>query len=40
VFVRRSDRLERGHGVPLRREAYELAGVDLDAILGVSRWAP
>jgi len=40
VFVRRAGRLERGHGVPLRREAYEQVGVDLDDVLGVGRWAP
>lgn len=40
VFVRRAGRLERGHGVPLRRDAFERAGVDLDALLGVGRWAP
>ena len=36
VFVRRGDRLERGHGVPARREAFELAGIDLDAVLGTT----
>ncbi|WP_255355154.1 CpaF/VirB11 family protein [Aeromicrobium sp. Root472D3] len=40
VFVRRSGRLERGHGVPLRREAFEQAGIDLDEVMGVGRWAP
>ncbi len=40
VFVRRSGRFERGHGVPLRRDAYDLAGIDLDDILRVGRWAP
>lgn len=40
VFVRRGRRLERGHGAPLRREAFELVGVDLDGILGVGQWAP
>lgn len=40
VFVRRSGRLERGHGVPLRRDAFEQAGIDLDEALGVGRWAP
>jgi pilus assembly protein CpaF len=40
VFVRRAGRLERGHGVPLRRDAYEQAGIDLDALLGVGRWVP
>lgn len=40
VFTRRSGRLERGHGIPARREAYELVGIDLDDVLGVGRWAP
>jgi pilus assembly protein CpaF len=40
VFVRRSGRLERGHGMPLRREAFEQAGIDLDDVLRVGRWAP
>jgi pilus assembly protein CpaF len=40
VFVRRGGRLERGHGTPLRREAFDQAGIDLDAILGAGRWAP
>jgi pilus assembly protein CpaF len=40
VFVRRGGRLERGHGVPLRREAYEQVGIDLDDVLGVGRWVP
>ena len=40
VFVRRAGRLQRGHGVPLRRDAYEQVGIDLDAVLGVGRWVP
>ena len=40
VFVRRSGRMERGHGVPLRRDAFEQAGIDLDDVLGTGRWAP
>ena len=40
VFVRRAGQLERGHGIPIRRDAYELAGIDLDDVLGVGRWAP
>jgi len=40
VFVRRAGRLERGHGVPLRRDAYEQVGIDLDDVLGVGRWVP
>lgn len=40
VFLRRDGRLERGHGMPLRREAFDQAGIDLDAILGAGRWAP
>ncbi len=39
VFIRRGGRLERGHGTPLRRDAFEQAGVDLDEALGVGRWA-
>ncbi len=38
VFIRRGGRLERGHGAPLRRDAFELVGIDLDDILGVNRW--
>lgn len=40
VFVRRAGRLERGHGVPLRRDAYDQVGIDLDDVLGVGRWVP
>lgn len=40
VFVRRAGRLERGHGAPLRRDAYEQVGIDLDDVLGVGRWVP
>ena len=40
VFVRRAGQFERGHGAPLRRDAFELVGIDLDDILGVGRWAP
>lgn len=40
VFTRRAGRLERGHGLPVRREAFEQAGIDLDAVLGVNRWEP
>jgi len=40
IFVRRAGRLERGHGVPLRRDAYEQVGIDLDDVLGVGRWVP
>lgn len=39
VFVRQAGRLERGHGMPLRREAFEQAGIDLDEALAVGRWA-
>jgi pilus assembly protein CpaF len=39
VFERRDGRLERGHGVPVRRDAFEQAGIDLDEVLGVGRWA-
>lgn len=37
VFVRRDGVMARGHGVPTRREAFELAGVDLDQVLGLTR---
>ncbi|AXT85693.1 pilus assembly protein CpaF [Aeromicrobium sp. A1-2] len=40
VFVRRSGELERAHGTPLRREAFDQVGIDLDEVLGVGRWAP
>ncbi len=40
VFTRREGRFERGHGAPLRREAFELIGINLDDILGAGRWAP
>lgn len=38
VFVRRDGRLERGHGMPARRDVFQQAGIDLDAVLGVGRW--
>lgn len=40
VFTRRDGRLVRGHGIPVRREAFEQAGINVDEVLGVSRWAP
>jgi pilus assembly protein CpaF len=40
VFVRHAGRLERAHGVPLRREAYERVGIELDDVLRVGRWVP
>lgn len=40
VFTRRGNALERDHGVPVRRDVFERAGIDLDSILGGSRWAP
>lgn len=40
VFTRRRGALQRDHGVPVRREAFERAGVDLDRLLGVSTWGP
>ncbi|MGA9715780.1 MAG: ATPase, T2SS/T4P/T4SS family [Aeromicrobium sp.] len=39
VFTRRGTTLQRDHGVPVRRAAYERASIDLDQILGGSRWA-
>ena len=38
VFVRRGHGLERAHGVPVRREAFDTAGIDLESILGARRW--
>ncbi|MCL3818019.1 CpaF family protein [Aeromicrobium wangtongii] len=40
MFVRRAGRMERAHGVPLRRDAFEQAGIDLDDVLGTVRWVP
>lgn len=40
VFSRIGGRLERGHGRPLRRDAFERAGIDLDDVLGAGRWVP
>ena len=37
VFVRRDGALRRTHGVPVRREAFELVGIDLDEVLGLTR---
>ena len=39
VFLRRDGRLERGSGVPARREAFAQVGIDLDALLGTDAWA-
>ena len=36
VFVREGDALRRRHGVPVRRDAFEQAGLDLDLVLGLS----
>jgi pilus assembly protein CpaF len=40
VFTRRGDTLERDHGVPVRRDVFERAGIDLEQVLGGARWAP
>ncbi|WP_040320451.1 CpaF family protein [Aeromicrobium marinum] len=40
VFVRREGRLERAHGRPARREAFERVGLDLDRLLEAMSWAP
>ncbi|MCD9197097.1 CpaF family protein [Aeromicrobium wangtongii] len=40
MFVRRAGRMERAYGVPLRRDAFEQAGIDLDDVLGTVRWVP
>ena len=37
IFVRRDGAMRRAHGVPVRREAFELAGIDLDEVLGLTR---
>jgi len=39
IFVRRGGVLERGTGVPARRDRFEQAGIDLDSLLAVGRWA-
>lgn len=39
VFARRDGVLRRGTGGPARREAFELAGIDVDEVLGVGTWA-
>lgn len=41
VFVRDGETLRRGHGRPLRRDAFERVGIDLDAVLdaGSTSWA-
>jgi len=38
IFTRRGGSLERDHGVPARREVFDQAGIDLDQVLGGSRW--
>lgn len=40
VFTRRNGQLVRGHGIPVRREAFEQAGIDIEQVLGVSGWVP
>ena len=37
IFTRRDGELVRGSGVPVRREAFEAAGIDLDDVLGPGR---
>ena len=39
LFGRRGGDLIRGPGMPTRRDRFEQAGIDLDALLGVSSWA-
>lgn len=36
VFVREGGALARRHGVPVRRDAFDQAGIDLDVVLGLS----
>ncbi|MFT4189332.1 MAG: ATPase, T2SS/T4P/T4SS family [Aeromicrobium sp.] len=38
VFVRQSGQLCRGVGRPVRQDAFERAGIDLDAVLGGGPW--
>jgi pilus assembly protein CpaF len=47
VFTRRDGQMVRGSGVPARREAFDMAGVELEGVLGsatpthgAARWAP
>ena len=39
IFVRRGGRLERGAGMPARRDRFEQAGIDLDSLLLAAPWA-
>ena len=39
LFGRRGGDLIRGPGMPTRRDRFEQADIDLDALLGVSSWA-
>jgi len=39
IFVRKGGVLERGTGIPARRDRFEQAGIDLDSLLAVGRWA-
>lgn len=39
IFVRRDGILVRGTGIPARRDRFEQAGIDLDSLLSVGRWA-
>ena len=39
IFLRRGGVLERGAGIPARRDRFEQAGIDLDSLLAVGRWA-
>ncbi|MGZ5422891.1 MAG: hypothetical protein ACXWDF_12030 [Aeromicrobium sp.] len=39
IFVRQGGSLVRGTGMPARRECFDQAGIDLDSLLLVGRWA-
>ncbi|MBC7594146.1 MAG: CpaF family protein [Kineosporiaceae bacterium] len=39
IFLRRGGVLERGVGIPARRDRFEQASIDLDSLLAVGRWA-
>ncbi len=39
IYVRRGGSLERGNGMPARRDRFEQVGIDLDALLTGVRWA-
>lgn len=38
IFTRRGGVLERAHGMPVRRSAFEQAGIDIEGVLGGGPW--